>query len=224
MKVLVAIPAYDRKVCVQTAGALLDEQALASLSGVALDIRFIPGTSLITHARNQGVNDFLASDANRLVFVDSDVAWEPGALVRIASHPVDFVGGAYRYKDQVERYPVRWLERAELWSDPETGLIEVASLPAGFLSLSRAVFERLQSAHPEREYAFGGHLFRAFFHCPPGHGEDSSFCDDWRALGGSVWLDPLLTLTHVDGAQTYTGCIGAWLRRNAGLEPVEIAA
>ena len=212
MKILAAIPAYDRKIACETARSLLLEQGAATLHGHELHVAFIPGTSLITQARNQAVRQFIDSDADRMVFVDADVAWETGSLLRVASHKVDFCGGAYRYKDAEEGYPVGWLDRDELWADPDTGLLEVAMLPGGFLSLSREVFVRLAQAHPERAYSFHGQAFQAFFHCPPGDGEDGAFCRDWRNIGGQVWLDPELTLTHVDGAQSYVGHIGNWLK------------
>jgi len=212
MKVHVAVPAYDRKVCVETARALLNEQGAASLLGIKLEVSFVPGSSLITQARNQAVKGFIDSGADRMVFLDADVAWNAGELIRIASHDVDFCGGAYRYKDEAEGYPVGWLDKPELWADPKTGLLEVAMLPGGFLSLSRGVFERLSKAHPGRGYTFHGMPFFAFFHCPPGDGEDGAFCRDWRDIGGQIWLDPDLTLTHVDGGRQYTGNIGKWLR------------
>lgn len=224
MKICVAIPCYDRKMTCETARSLLIEQALSVTLGVQMEVMFTPGCSLITHARNSAVQDFMDSDADRLVFLDSDIAWEPGALLRLAAYPVEFVGGAYRYKDADENYPIHWLDRPELWSDPETGLLEVRALPGGFLSLSRSVFEKLAAAHPTRAYFHHGKAFQAFFHVPPGAGEDGQFCLDWIDAGGKVWLDPTLTLTHVDGAQKYTGNIGAWLRRNAGIEPLEKAA
>jgi hypothetical protein len=213
MKVFVAIPAYDHKIACETARSLLHEQGAATALGMELQVSFIPGSSLITQARNQAVRAFIDSDADRMVFVDADVAWDVGALLKVASHPVEFCGGAYRYKDEHEGYPVGWIdERDELWADPKTGLLEVAMLPGGFMSLSRSVFAKLAAAHPSRVYSFHGHLFHAFFHCPPGDGEDGAFCRDWRDTGGQIWLDPELSLTHVDGAHKYAGHIGNWLK------------
>lgn len=216
MNLFLAIPAYDGKVGVETVRALLNEQGAAALLGVDLQVALLPGCSLITMARNQMVADFLATDCDRMVFVDADVSWEPGALIRLAMHPVDVVGGAYRYKKDAESYPVRWIDKPELWADPETGLLEVESVPGGFLAISRAAFTRLAEAHPDRAYTHEGRAFHGFFHAPVGNGriwgEDTAFCNDWRELGGQVWLDPEPTLTHTGGAQHYAGCIGGWLR------------
>lgn len=222
MKVLVAIPAYDSKIACETARSLLQEQAVASAAGVELQTLFAPGNSLITHARNQSVRDFMQSDADRLVFVDSDVAWEPGGLLRVAIKTEDFVGGAYRYKKAEEAYPVHWTGAKV---DPASGLVEVSMLPGGFMSLSKNVFGRLYAEHgAERAYSTEGENFYAFFYLPPnGDGEDGTFCKDWRAIGGKCWLDPDLTLTHVGGAPKYTGNIARWLERFAAPQ-MEIAA
>lgn len=216
MDILVAVPCYDGKVCAETVRALLNEQMVAAGAGVGFRAVFLPGCSLITHARNQMSQDFLDSEADRLVFIDADVSWEPGNIIRLAAHPVDFVGGAYRLKQEGESYPVGWLETPELHADPETGLLEVASVPGGFMALSRSVFDRLKEAHPDRAYShyqFNGH---GYFHAPIDggrlFGEDTAFCADWRGQGGKVWLDPELTLTHVGGSNEYVGRIGDWLR------------
>lgn len=216
MRIFAAIPAYDGKVGVETVRSLLNEQGAAALLGVEIQVGILPGCSLITMGRNQLVADFLATDCDRLVFVDADVSWTPGDLIRIAMHPVDVVGGAYRYKKTEEDYPIRWLDKPELWADRETGLIEVESVPGGFLAISRRAFEHLRAAHPERAYQHEGRAFHGFFHAPieAGRiwGEDTAFCNDWRLSGGQVWLDPNLTLTHSGGVNNYTGHIGKWLK------------
>lgn len=204
------IPAYNRQVYCDTVRSLLDERGAAHLCGIDMQVSFVPGCSLITQARNQAVAEFLASDADRMIFIDSDIAWEVGSVIQLANHTQDFVGGAYRYKDEDEGYPISFLDKPELWA--VDGLIEVAALPGGFLSLSRNVFERLEKAFPHRAYTFSGKQFHGFFHIPPGGGEDGAFCNDWRSIGGKVWLDPELTLTHIEGGRQYKGHIGNWLK------------
>lgn len=211
MKIFVAVPTHDRRIMAETVRSLLNEQAAASLCGHELHFGFIPGGSLITHARNQCAAEFLATDCDCMMFVDSDVAWEPGAILKLATSGEEFVGGAYRYKADEEDYPVAWIPKPEIWSDAN-GFIEVKALPGGFLCLQRSVFEKLKAHWPEREYHFYGTTYHAFFHCPPGNGEDGAFCVDWGTIGGKVWLDPSLTLSHCEGGKKYTGHIGNWLR------------
>jgi hypothetical protein len=212
---MVGIPAFDRKLHVETVRSLLNEQAAAVCLGDELTTIFAPGCSLITYARNHLAREFMQSDAERLVFVDADIAWEVGSLLKIAHSPVDFAGGAYRYKDEKEGYPVQWLPLPELWSNSD-GLIEVASLPGGFLSVSRTVFTTLSEHFTGREYTHGDEKFWAYFHAPfrdgKLYGEDASFCAEWRDAGGSVWINPELSLTHVEGSHLYKGHIGNWLK------------
>lgn len=217
MHLFVAVPAYDGKVYVDTVRSLLNEQGLAIGAGVEFQTVFLPGCSLITQARNQIACDFLESKADKLVFIDADVSWEPGDIVKLAMHDQDFVGGAYRLKQEPEAYPIAWLDKPELHA--ENGLLEVSSVPGGFLCLTREVFARLKEAHPDRGYShfqFEGH---AFFHAPFAngrlYGEDTAFCADWREIGGKVWLDPELTLSHHGGSVSYPGHIGNWLRARA---------
>ena len=212
MKLFVGIPARDGRISAATAISLLQEQALAGQAGVEMQFGIVPGCSVLHVARDQVVRDFLASDADKLVFTDDDVSWEAGSLLKLASNHVDMVGGAYRFKRAIEAYPVQWLAKPELWADPHTGLLEVLTLPGGFLCMARAVFERMRDAHTERAYSREGETLHGFFHAPFGASEDTAFCLEWRDLGGRVWLDPELRLNHHGGLATFEGHIGNWLR------------
>ncbi|MDR3462121.1 MAG: hypothetical protein P4L76_07390 [Beijerinckiaceae bacterium] len=89
----------------------------------------------------------------------------------------------------------------------------------GFQLLKRAVFERLIAAHPETKFrkvdTLPGLMPRsenlyALFDCTidPVSGsylsEDYAFCQRWRALGGTIWLDLKSRLTHT-GPQSFAG-------------------
>lgn len=185
--------------------------------GTSFQVLFAPGCSLITMARNSICRDFLASKSDRLVFVDSDIAWDVGSLLKLASYPVDIVGGAYRYKSKEEKYPVYFQpdEKGGI-STNEMGLVEVDALPGGFLCISRGALERIKAARPERSYLWNGQEFYAYFEnqFQSGYmvGEDIGFCLFAKGLGEKIYLDPALRLTHVDGSQEYPGRIEDWLR------------
>lgn len=215
MKVFVAIPVYDGKLPVQTVASLLVEQLLAGQNGHEIVVAFLPSCSVPALGRNQLVQQFLESECERLVFLDSDISFPPGSLLKIAHQPVDFVGGCYRFKLKEESYPIGWLPKKELWCN-KAGLIEVETLPTGFLSLSRNVFETLKAAHPERNYEHFGQkafcFFQMIFKDGHMHSEDTYFCKEWRQAGGKVFLDPEIALTHWDGNFPYEGHIGNWLK------------
>jgi len=214
MKIVVGIPVYDGKLQVQTVACLMDEKIIALMNGDDLQIRFLPNCSHAAMGRNQLAQEFMDSDAERLIFLDADITFKPGDLVKLAHAKADFVGGCYRYKTELEQYPVGWIEGKDLWAN-ESGHLEVRTLPGGFLSLSRKVFDDLKQAYP-RPYEHFGKNYQAWFQMlySEGHlyGEDSYFCKEWRDLGRQVWLDPELTLTHWDFNKPYEGHIGNWLK------------
>jgi hypothetical protein len=97
MKILVAIPVYAGTLPIETVRCLLNEQAAAIMTGDDIRFQFLSSCSHPAMGRNQLASEFMGSDADRLVFLDSDVTFEPGAILRIAKHPFDFCGGAYRF-------------------------------------------------------------------------------------------------------------------------------
>lgn len=228
MRVVVATPVYDGKLPVEVVRCLMGEQAIALGGGIDLQMRFLPACSHPAMGRNQLAQDFMDSGADKIVFLDSDVTFEPGALLSLAMKPVDFVGGAYRFKMPDEQYPVGWINNPNV--EPHkiamnrVGLALVETLPGGFLCLSRKVFETLKERHPERAYSHIGKTAHCYFQMrfEDGYlyGEDSYFCKEWRDAGGQVWLDPELKLTHWDFSTPYPGHIGNWLKRRAGISAV----
>lgn len=200
----------------QSVACLLAETLLASKLDIEINVLFMPSCANIALGRNQLVKEFLASDSDRLVFLDADVTFEPGSLINIATHPVDFVGGAYRFKTSVESYPVQLLSVPK--DHGPNGLVEVAMVPTGFLSLSRKVFEKFEAHYPDRRYQVGGKESFCYFQMPFVHGalfgEDSYFCREWREAGGTVYLDPNLTLTHWHFNTPFRGNFHKWATAN----------
>lgn len=216
MKIFVAIPVYDGKLTLDLVRGLMAEQALALGLGDEFQVHFMSGNAGIVQGRNQLAHEFMESGFDRLVFLDSDVTFEPGALIKLAYMPFDFVGGCYRHKQAEETYPINWLKKPELWVN-KYGLIEVETLPTGFLALSRKVFEAMRESFPERTLTHFGHPSFSYFQMPIENGvlfgEDVFFCKEWRKLGGKVYLDPEIKLTHWGFAPTpYPGHIGKWLK------------
>jgi hypothetical protein len=217
-KVFLAIPAYTGEVHAGTCASIVQSAYELAPGNALVDLQIQAGDSLITFARNLLLARFLASDCTDLVFVDADISWEAGALLRLLSHPVDFVAGAYRFKRDDEDYPIAWLEKDELWADPETGLLEVSRVPFGFVRLTRAACYRMTAVAADKPFRHRSApeiqchaIFDLEYRDGTYIGEDFVFCDRWRAQGGKVWLDPELAITH-HGGKAYPGHIGNWLK------------
>lgn len=220
MKISVGLPVYDGRLTVPLVSSLLTETSIALSLGDQLNVRFLASCTNLAFGRNQIVHEFLESGDDRLVFLDADVTFEPGDLIKMAHHRVDFVGGAYRLKQDVERYPVFLLDHpTELGPG---GLVEVAMVPTGFLSLSRKVFDQFRDFYPGREYDIHGKRRYCYFQIPYSDGslytEDSFFCREWREKGGQIYLDPELKLTHWQGNIPFPGHIGKHYRRLTGAQ------
>lgn len=221
MKITVGLPTYDGKIAYKQVDNLLAENTLAVRLGHTLTVRFLPSCTNLAKGRNQLVKEFLASGDDRLVFLDGDVTFSPGEILKIATHPVEMVGGAYRMKRIEERYPIQLLnEPRDLGPN---GIVEVAMVPTGFLALSRSVFDKFREGYPGREYTVEGKRSYCYFQIPYSDGalytEDVYFCKEWRAIGGKVYLDPNLTLTHWDGNIPFQGNIGKTMARIQNEEP-----
>lgn len=89
--------------------------------------------------------------------------------------------------------------------DAQLGLMEATHAGTGCMIIARRVFEKYQQAYPDRwyyeyvneqkkrtvEYFRYGRRDDSFI------GEDYTFCDDWRAIGGKVYV-------KVDGATSHS--------------------
>jgi hypothetical protein len=215
MKIFVAIPTYDGKLPIQVVSCLLQEQIFALVNGDELVTAFLPSCSAPSSGRNQLAQNFLDSGCDKLFFLDSDITFQPGSILKVAHHNAEIVGGAYRFKHQVENYPVEWID-GPLYANAQ-GLLEVKALPTGFMAISRSVFEKLRAAYPGREYEQTGHkaycFFQQFFKNGAMHSDDMTFCREWTDIGGKIFLDPEIELTHWDFNPTpHKGHIGQWLK------------
>lgn len=214
MKIFVGMLVYDGKVPCEVVTCMNNEQIVARELGLDLRFNFIPSCSHAAMGRNQLARDFLKSDCDRLFFLDADVTWELGKMVELCLQPYDVVGGAYRYKCEEEKYPVNFFTNQGIYSN-QHGLVKVQDLPGGFLAISRNALNKMIEAKPERLYDHYGEAAYCFFQFAfidgKFYGEDTLFCKEWRDIGGDVYLDPKLNLTHWQFPVKYEGNIGQWM-------------
>ncbi len=219
--VWIAIPAYTGQIHLGTMRSILTDLLALNARGDSVTIFDECGNALLPDARAIMVAKFLESEGTDLVFVDADVCWEAGSLLKLVDAPVDLVAGIYPQRKDPITYCVQWKDEKELWADPETGLIEVLGVPAGFLRMTRTMLEQMIEHYPESEFyveSLTDHkayaLFDSWRDGVMKFGEDYSFCRRWREMGGKVWMHPEMKLGHV-GFKSFYGTIGEWLRNRA---------
>lgn len=217
MNVMIAIPAYTGVVHMGTMRSLIHDLMELTKRGDKFTLVDDIGNALIADSRGIIATRFWESDCDCLVFIDSDVVWQAGALLRIVDAKEDVVGGVYPNRRDPIAYPLHYLDKKELWANPETGLLEVKSIATGFMKISRNCVERMIAEYPERHFYTAERdkqfypLFDHVFEDGYKWGEDFSFCIRWRKIGGSVWIDPEIAMGHV-GYKIFEGHIGNWLK------------
>lgn len=216
MHVMVAIPAYTGTIHLGTMRSLFTDLLALQARGDVWSLHDECGNALIADARALIVAQFLDSPADVLVFIDSDVCWEAGALLKLLDHDVGMVAGIYPQRKDPINYCVKWINKPELHA--VNGLLEVEGVPAGFMKLSRKQLESMVEQYPDSEFfvenAPNQKAWALFADYRIGRhkmGEDYSFCKRWTDMGGKVWIDPEIKMGHT-GNKTFYGHLGEYLR------------
>ena len=207
-------------ICMPCYGGMLTEQTFMSFVkwantcrqlGIDWTVETMTNESLISRARNTLSAKFLHTQGStHLMFIDADIGWEPWHLLALLNADKDVVGGLYPMKS----LPVKWCVNGipGQVEDPESNLIEVTKTGTGFLLIKREVFDKL-NAHPAvrpftndigLDTALNQYM-KTYFDTAVREGryysEDWTFCENWRDIGGQVWVDKRVLLKHVG---TYT--------------------
>lgn len=203
MTALLAMPVYG-PMDPRVAASLMQSMTLPVEVSLTLQC---PSVAL---ARNLLAARFLRSTHERLVFVDSDMVWSPADLSALLARDEDVVGATYAAK----AVPPQTIGEPLDGGETTYPLVEASLLGTGFLSLSRACVERVVTAHPASAFVIGresseeaGLTAHAIFadEVRDGryYGEDATFCERWRALGGRLWIHTGVRPGHV-GTHVYT--------------------
>lgn len=207
-------------ICMPCYGGMLTESCFMSFIKWAnlckqLEIEWTMETmvneSLISRARNTLTAKFLNNPVStHLMFIDADIGWEPWHLLVLLNHRQDVIGGLYPMKS----LPVKWcVNGVDGGIEGADGLQEVSKTGTGFLLIAREVFTKLD-AHPATK-PFANDIglpvelnpyMKTYFDTAVRenryYSEDWTFCENWRDLGGKVFVDKRVLLRHT-GTYTY---------------------
>ena len=82
-KLFIATPMYGGMAHGMYVKSCLDLQAVMAKYGVETRFSFLFNESLITRARNYLVDEFLRSDCTHLLFIDSDIHYNPQDVIHV---------------------------------------------------------------------------------------------------------------------------------------------
>jgi hypothetical protein len=214
----IGLPAYDFKVSLKLAVSLARFAQMAPQHGIDINIGSICGCSVVSRARNLLVKDMLDAGSDYLMFIDSDINFEPEDILRLMAWAQDtkkgIVAGVPRVRDVNKTYiaDLDHDENGDLTMNG-MGLVRAKRVATAFMMIQRSVITDMMTAHPDWNYLDKRcekevpALFD-FKLTEEGYiGEDFLFCDRARELGYEVWIDPTISLGHM-GVQEYTGNFG----------------
>ena len=217
-RVIIATPvAADGSVSIYYVDSLINSFRLAASQNVELYPIYMANDVLIQRARNDLIALAIEAQVDDLIWIDSDIQWEPDWLFRLLSYPMDVVGGTYPKKSDDEQYPVQIMGKT-IPIDQKTGLLEVDGLGTGFLRLTKKALQALWES--SRPYTSNGKAGRWICEVLVGEdgeviGEDIVLCHKLHALGYKIYLDAGMTCAHV-GQKRYAGDFSEYLKKLSG--------
>jgi hypothetical protein len=204
-KVHICMPCYGGMLTESTFMSYIKWSNAARQLGLDWTMETMTNESLISRARNTLTAKFLHNkDSTHLMFIDADIGWEPWHLLVMLNRDVDVIGGLYPMKSLPVKWCVNGFEGAEEGPD---GLQEVSKTGTGFMLIKRDVFEKL-NAHPATKPFINdiglpqelNQYMKTYFDTAVRenryYSEDWTFCENWRDLGGKVWVDKRVLLKH----------------------------
>lgn len=181
-KIFVATPMYGGQCAGMYAKSMCDLTQICQANGIELRSYFLFNESLITRARNYCVDEFLRSDCTHLLFIDSDIGFNPQdvlAMLALQSDesPYDVIAAPYPKKciswekikaavdkgvadrdpGQLENFVGDYVFNpvVEPGAPKEIPLGEPAEIletGTGFMMVRRSAFEKFEAAYPEYKY------------------------------------------------------------------------
>jgi hypothetical protein len=179
-KLFVATPMYGGQCAGMFAKSTADLSGLCTSYGIPLQFYYLFNESLITRARNYCVDEFMRSEAEHLLFIDSDIGFNPQDVIALmalqAQEPdkYEIIGGPYPKKC------ISW-EKIKLAVDkgiadedpnvldkfvgdyvfnPKNGSgsipisepVEVLEIGTGFMMITKAALKKFMAKYPEYMY------------------------------------------------------------------------
>lgn len=172
-KLFIATPMYGGMANGLYVKSCLDLQGMMTQYGVETRFSFLFNESLITRARNYLVDEFLRSGFTHLLFIDSDIDFNPQDVLALLALDKDIIGAPYPKKSINWRNVVAAVQqnanvepgKLELVAgdyvfNPVPGTkqfnvsepLEVMEIGTGYMMIKRGVFDIFRDKYPHLNY------------------------------------------------------------------------
>jgi len=172
-KIFIATPMYGGQNHGLYMKSSLDLQTVFHQLRIENRFSFLFNESLITRARNYLVDEFLRTDYTHLLFIDSDIEYDPQDVITLIALNKDIIGAPYvkksinwgNIKKAITKNPD--INPGELEAlageyvfNPVPGTqrfsvfepVEVLEIGTGYMLIKRDVFAKFKEAYPQFEY------------------------------------------------------------------------
>jgi glycosyltransferase involved in cell wall biosynthesis len=179
-RILIGTPCYGGNMNVNYFHSIRKLLPALEKKGIEFHIKTLSQESLITRARNTIVAEFLGrKDFTHLLFIDADMGFEPGGVLRLLARGEPLVCGACPMKgydwekvlaaakkadsaDALKRASLKFAINLTDEDRPrgaratklavEDGFVKVSKAGSAMMLIERQVFERMKKAYPELKY------------------------------------------------------------------------
>jgi hypothetical protein len=245
-------PCYGSVCYVNYVKCLIQTYQVFASFHIPLTVEFCKNDSLVSRARNNLIAKAMSNpEVTHMLFIDSDITWDPVDIIKLLIADKALVGGSYPLKkynwetimdnpltslqniinrknnsqlknvitdEQMLRYNlVRYnINFLDSYLTIENNLTKVRHLATGFMMIKRNTIVQMSKAFPQTKYTDDvgfltgseNDFAYALFDCgvEEGHyfSEDWLFCHRWTKMGGNIYLDVSINLTHT-GLEDYRG-------------------
>jgi hypothetical protein len=211
---------------------MCDLTALCVKYGINMKVYYLFNESLITRARNYCADEFMRSDFTHMMFIDSDIGFDPNDVITLLAlqsdeSPFDIIGGPYPKKciswekvkqavdkgvadenpNSLEQFVGDYVFNPVIAKEGPTQIklsepAEVLEIGTGFMMIRKNTFKKFEETFPYQSYK-PDHVRTAHF---DGSREIFAFFD-----------------TPIDGKRMYMGAeLKAYLEANPNATPDDI--
>ena len=181
-KLFVATPMYGGQCAGMFTRSIADLSALCTHYGIQVRFYFLFNESLITRARNYCADEFMRSGDTHLMFIDSDIGFDPKDIIALLAlqnsddevDNYDIIAGPYPKKciswekiklavdkgmadenpNDLEKFVGDYVfnPTGETREIPLGQPVEVLEAGTGFMMIRRNTFEKFQKTYPQQFY------------------------------------------------------------------------
>lgn len=178
-KLFLATPMYGGQCAGMFSRSVSDLAVLCQQFGIELKMYYLFNESLITRARNYCCDEFMRSDSTHLLFIDSDIGFNPQDILAMLAmqsddSPYDVIAGPYPKKciswekiklavekgaadenpNNLEKFVGDYVFNPVAGSSriPIGEPVEVSEAGTGFMMIRRKTFEEFDKHYPQQRY------------------------------------------------------------------------